>query len=168
MPGSPLPRALEQELQAEQRLARPRPALDDRRARPRQAAAEHLVEPGDAGRGALVGRLRLGERAVRAAHARKEREPVAADLEEVAAGHEVGAAQLQDLDLADRAQLVRAGWTSRMMPSAMANSERVAISSGVYSPTNRLAAPQLDDVDREVVDERPHRRRRRPGDPGAP
>ena len=44
------------------------------------------------------------------------------------------------------------------MPSAMANSEKVAISSGVYSPTNRLAAPQLDDVDREVVDERPHRR----------
>ena len=31
-----------------------------------------------------------------------------------------------------------------MMPSAMANSGRVAISSGVYSPTNRLTAPQAD------------------------
>ena len=51
------------------------------------------------------------------------------------------------------------------MPSAMANSERFAISSAVYSPTNRLVAPQVGRVDRKVVDERPHRRRRRRGDP---
>ena len=44
-------RALEEELQAEERLARPGPALDHRRARARQPAAEHFVEPGGAGRG---------------------------------------------------------------------------------------------------------------------
>ena len=138
-----VPRALEQELQAEHRLAGPGPALDHRRARPRQAAAEHVVEPGDAGRGALVGRLRLGERAVRAAHARKEREPVAADLEEVTAGHEVGPAQLQDLDLADRAQLVAAvGEPDDAVGDRELREARDLLAACTRRRT-RLAAPQL-------------------------
>src|SRR4029079_13737225 len=66
------PRHLEEELQAQHRLAGPGSALDDGGARPRQAAAQHVVEARDAGRGARVQPLRLGDWAVWGAHARKE------------------------------------------------------------------------------------------------
>ncbi len=65
-----------------------------------------VVEPADPGRDALGGRDLLDGDGIRAAHPREEREPVGADLEEVAAGDVARAAQLQDLDLADRGQLV--------------------------------------------------------------
>ena len=159
-----VPRALEEELQAEQRLSRPRPALDDRRARTGQPAAEHGVEPGDPGRGPLrasrpAGRACRGLRAdaVGAPHAREEREPVGPDLEEVAAGDVVRAAQLQHLDLADGGQLV-AG--VREPDDAVGDRElgmARGLRLGVLADEQARRSPARG-VDGEVVDERPQGR----------
>lgn len=49
IPGSPPAHALEEEVQADERLARPGTALDHRRARPWQATEQERVESGDTG-----------------------------------------------------------------------------------------------------------------------
>ena len=103
-------------------------------------------------RGAARPALRLGERGS-AAHAREERQPVAADLEEMTARHEVGPAQLQDLD-SRMARSSSRRLPSRMMPSAMANPRR-SRSPRAYSPTSRPAHP-AETWTGEVVVERPH------------
>ena len=112
-PRLAVPRPLEEELQAEQRLAGSGPSLDHRRAPPRQPSAQHLVEPGDAGRRALVETVSGSSGAPSGPRTRgKNVEPVGADLEEVAARHDVGPAQLEDLDLADRPSAPAGGWTA--------------------------------------------------------
>jgi hypothetical protein len=156
-PGLPALGALEQEAQAEQGLSGARPALDHGRARARQPAPEHRIEPVDARGHALGQRDGFGRAGFGASHAREEGEPVLADLEEVAAGHVVRPAQLQDFHLADGGQLVPPIGEA---DDAVGDRE---LGVGRDFPIRVLAHEEARrspgrGVDRQVVDEGPDRR----------
>ena len=88
----------------------------------------------------------------------KNVEPVAADLEEVRAGDEVGAAQLDHLDLADGAQLLAAvGEPDDAVGDGELRAALAISSARVFADEEARRAPRRH-VDREVVDEGAHRR----------
>jgi hypothetical protein len=93
-PRLPPAYALKEEVQAQERLARPGAALDHRGARPRQAPEQERVESSDTGGDPIreVDRRLAGH--LWSAHTRVEREPVGVHLEEVAPAEVFGAAQL--------------------------------------------------------------------------
>ena len=95
-------RAFEEEVEAHERLARPGAALDHRRARPWQTTAEQRVEPGHTGGDTVREVHRRLAVHLRSSHARVEREPVDAHVEEVTPGDVVRAAHLHDLELPGR------------------------------------------------------------------
>ena len=153
-PRLPPARALEEEVQAHERLARPGAALDHGRARPRQATEQERVEAGDPGGDPIREVDRRLAVQLRSPHARVEREPVGAHLEEVAPGNVVRAAHFQDFELPGRRQLLALRGETH---DAVGNGELrgdADVLGPVLADQQRRCPPRRD-ADREVVDKRP-------------
>ncbi len=149
-------RTVEQELEAEERLAGPRSTEDHGRASAREAAAQHVVETGRARRDALVGDFDL--RPLGAAHPGKDRQAVAGDLEEMASGHRVAAAELDDLDLTDRPELLPSIGQADDAVGDRELREGQDLLRGVLPDEQAHRTPRRG-VDGEVIDERSNGRR---------
>ena len=137
------PRAFDEELQADQRLARPGAALDDRGARPGRPPSEHLVERRR--RRSVRGRPPRPARpskSDRRPHARVEVHAVRWISKKCVP---VTKSQPRSFRTSTSRTVVSSTreLRSRMMPSAMANSGSTVTSASVYSPTRMVVAPQL-------------------------
>ena len=141
-------------MQAHERLARPGAALDHGRARPRQATEQERVEAGDPGGDPIREVDRRLAVQLRSPHARVEREPVGAHLEEVAPGDVVRAAHFQDFELPGRRQLLALrGETHDAVGDGELRGDADVL--GLILADQQRRCPPRRHADREVVDKRP-------------